>query len=630
MNLITLENVGKQYSERKLFEQATILINSEDRIGFIGINGSGKTTLLRILAGLESPDTGKVTIWGGVRVQYLPQDPQLNDELTVLEQLLDADAPQIRLLRDYEAVSARLHQSPEDEALQKRFADLTHQMDQMGGWAAEANMKAILTRLGITDFSQTVRTLSGGLYKRVALARALIAPTDLLILDEPTNHIDADTIAWLEEYLVSLPCALLMVTHDRYFLQRVANRIVEIERRQLVSYAGNYNRYLELKAERQEKLANVEGKRQTLLRRELAWAHRGAIARGTKQKARLDRVQELLEAVPDRANRKIALALTSQRLGKKVLKASGLSKAFGPLPLFKQIDFELGQGDRVGIIGPNGVGKSTLLDILAGLIPADGGVIEWGETAVIGYYDQHSHHMDDNLKVIDFIARETPVIRTKEGEEIEAAQMLEWFLFSRAQQQTQIGSLSGGEKRRLYLLNVLAHRPNVLFLDEPTNDLDIETLTVLEEFLDEFPGSVVIVSHDRYFLDRTVDFLAVLEDGRFSPRYPTPYATYQALRAQNELQNAPIVLSKTAVPPTPAAKPADRPRKLSWKEQRELEELNGRIERLEAEKEQCQTNLQSAGGDYQRLQQLSDQISQLDQELESILERWLELSERAD
>lgn len=626
MNLVTLENVKKQYSERVLLDGVDLLINAGDRIGLIGVNGSGKTTLLRIIAGLEPPDSGQVTVWGGVRIQYLPQEPQLEESLTVLEQLFAGDAAPMRLLRDYEWASRQLQQRPTDQALQAQFSALTAEMDRTAGWAAEAQVKAILTRLGVTDFAAPVGSLSGGERKRVALAQALIDPADLLILDEPTNHIDADTIAWLETYLMNTPGALLMVTHDRYFLDRVANRIVDLDRRRLVNFPGNYQRYLEQRAARDANLATAEQKRQGILRRELEWLRRGAMARTTKQKARKQRIEELQQIRYDLGEERLLMALASRRLGKQVLNVRGVSKRFGPLQLFEGVDFELVPGDRVGIIGPNGAGKSTFLDILAGHVAPDAGVVRWGETVRLGYYDQQSRGLVDGMKVIDFINARAPLVRTPDGTRVEAAQMLEWFLFPRPQQQAQIGALSGGERRRLYLLSVLVHQPNVLLLDEPTNDLDVPTLAVLESFLDRFEGVLLVVSHDRYFLDRTVDYLAVFENGRFSPRYPAPYSSYQRLRQAegetavvDEEARATAVIAQTPRP--------ERPRRRTWKEQRELEQLNRRVDALESEKSDLQQAINASGGDYVRLQQLAGRLQHVEAELDGLLERWLELSE---
>ncbi|MEZ4834485.1 MAG: ABC-F family ATP-binding cassette domain-containing protein [Caldilineaceae bacterium] len=532
MNLLTLDNVSKQYSERVLLDHVDLMINEGDRIGLIGVNGSGKSTLLRLIAGEEEPDSGSVTVWGHRRVEYLHQDPELDESATVLDQLFRSDSPQMRLLRDYEWTAAQLQKDPHDEALQARFVDLTAQMDRTGGWAAEANAKAILTQLGIEDFDAIVATLSGGQRKRVAMARALIDRADLLVLDEPTNHIDAETVAWLEEYLLTTPGALLMVTHDRYFLDRVVNRIVELDRRKLVIYSGNYSRYLEEREIHHEQLAAEEQKRRKLLKRELEWVRRAPAARATKQKARKDRVTELQKIQSDLGEDTVSLALATQRLGSKVLTAHSVTKAFGDKTVVDHVDLKLEQGDRIGILGPNGAGKSTFLNILAGKLEADGGVIEWGDTVQLGYYDQESEDLEGRKRLIEFIEEEASLIRTKDGDRIEAAQMLEWFLFPRSMQYGRIDSLSGGERRRLYLLRTLVHRPNVLLLDEPTNDLDIQTLAVLEEFLDNFGGCLIVISHDRYFLDRTVDYILPFEDGKLGKRYPTPYVTYRRLREE--------------------------------------------------------------------------------------------------
>jgi ABC transport system ATP-binding/permease protein len=602
-----------------------------DRIGLIGINGSGKTTLLRIIAGQETADEGQVTVWGGVRIRFLPQMPQLNPQATVLDQLFDSNSPQIRLLRDYEQTSHRLQTKPHDPQLQDQLAHLAGEMERTNGWAAEANVKAILTRLGITDFQAPIASLSGGQQKRVALAQGLIDPADLLILDEPTNHIDAETIDWLENYLLTVPNALLLVTHDRYFLDRVVNRIIELDRREIVSYPGNYGRYLSQRDARDERLADDEAKRQKLLKQELEWLRRAPMARGTKQKARQQRVEVLQTIGYDRSDKRVVMALAGRRLGKQVLTASGLSKSYGDLTLFHDLDFELAPDDRIGIIGPNGAGKSTLLDILAGYSQADAGQVQWGETVHLAYYDQQNRGLqtavERNLRVIDFINEEAPLILTDEGERVEAAKMLEWFLFPRPQQQARLQALSGGERRRLYLLSLLVHRPNVLLLDEPTNDLDIPTLNVLEQFLDHFAGAVVVVSHDRYFLDRTVDFLAAFENGRFSSRHPAPFSNYQRLR-QLEQTPAPIPQPPTPIPQSPTPNPQSPTPKLSWKEQRELETLNSRIEQLEKEQVAVKTAVNQAGDDYLQLQQLATRLGEMEAELEGLMERWLELSER--
>jgi ATP-binding cassette subfamily F protein uup len=416
-----------------------------------------------------------------------------------------------------------------------------------------------------------------------------------------------------------------MVTHDRYFLDRVVNRIVELDRRQLVSYAGNYTHFLEARAARHERLADAEAKRRNLLRRELEWLRRQPMARGTKQKARKQRVEEMMQIEYDSGAGRVAMALASRRLGKKVLAASALVKGFGAAPVVAGIDLHLEPGDRIGIIGPNGAGKSTLLDLLAGRLAPDAGSVEWGDTVQIGYYDQRSIELKDEMRLLEFIEAEAPLIRTKEGDRVEAAQMLEWFLFPRPMQYARIGSLSGGERRRLYLLRTLIHQPNVLLLDEPTNDLDIETLAVLEEFLDHFAGALVVVSHDRYFLDRTVDFLVNMEGGRLGPRYPSPYAVFARLHAVAET----VVAAAPQTTPAPARRKPTAAR-LTWKERRELESLEVEIAALESRKLSLLDEINQIGDNYQRLQDYSIQVTALDQALETALERWFELSAKAE
>jgi len=630
MNLLSLEAVSKQYSERLLLDKVNLAINTGDRIGLIGVNGSGKTTLLRLIAGEEAPDTGSVTLWGHVRVEFLHQEPALDDSATVLEQLFRSDSPQMQLLAAYESTSQQLERHPKDNEAQRLLLELSAQMDQGGGWAAEANAKAILTRLGIDDFDALVGTLSGGQRKRVALARALIDRADLLILDEPTNHIDAETVDWLEEYLVTTPGALLMVTHDRYFLDRVVNRIVELDRRELVLYPGNYSRYLELREERHERLAASEQKRRQFLKRELEWVRRMPMARGTKQKARKDRFAEIQKLVYDSGEERVAMALASRRLGTKVLTAKGLVKAYDGRRVVDAVDFHLEPGDRLGILGPNGAGKSTFLEILAGKLAADAGTLVWGETVQVGYYDQNADDFEERKRLLEFIEEEAPLIRTKEGERVEAAQMLEWFLFPRGMQWGRISSLSGGERRRLYLLRTLIHQPNVLLLDEPTNDLDVQTLAVLEEFLDHFAGCLIVISHDRYFLDRTVDFILPFENGKLGKRYPAPYESYRRLR-EEEMQGQKAEKEEVRFfGKSRTSENRTSGKKLTWNEQRELAELEARIAAEEDEQAALQAAINRGGEEYTRIQALADQLRQVEKSLEDAFERWAELAERAE
>lgn len=500
MNLLTAESLTKSYGIKFLFRDISLGVEEGQKIGIIGVNGTGKSTLLRILAGMEQPDQGRIVTNNALQLEYLPQEPDFDDEATVLQQVFKGNSPLMQLLRDYETALERMNQDSSKVDYQNTLLQLGQKMDSLNGWQIESEAKAILTKLGITQFDIAVGTLSGGQRKRVALASALIQPSNLLILDEPTNHIDNEMVDWLEHYLNKRKGALLMVTHDRYFLDRVVNRMFELDRGKLYSYPGNYSRYLELKAERDEQEEASERKRQNTLRNELAWIRRGAKARTTKQKARIDRFDQLQGDKPEEKTGKVDISAGAARLGKKVIECSHLHKTYPNRgTVIDDFSIILSKFDRIGIIGPNGSGKSTLLNILAGRIQADQGKIEWGSTVKIGYFAQECREFEPQIKVIDVIKQVAEVITTADGGVITASQMLERFLFSPAQQWTPVEKLSGGEKRRLYLLQILMDSPNVLLLDEPTNDLDIQTLGILEEYLEDFPGVVITVSHDRFF-----------------------------------------------------------------------------------------------------------------------------------
>ncbi|MDF2673182.1 MAG: transporter, partial [Clostridiales bacterium] len=505
MNLLTAENILKSYSEKILLNNISIGINEGDKIGVIGINGTGKTTLLKIISGLEQPDEGKITKGNSVTIEYLPQNPDFDMDITVLQQVFKGDSAVIKLIREYEEAINNPNTSSD------RIIKLNYNMDTANAWGIESEAKSILTKLGISDFNARIGTLSGGQKKRIALAGALINPSDLLILDEPTNHLDDETIDWLEQYLNRRKGALLMVTHDRYFLDRIVNEIYELDRGNIYAYKGNYSDFLEKKLEREDLEAASENKRQSLYRKELAWIKRGAKARSTKQKARIERFEKLEQAAVDINGDKLEIASGSSRLGKKVVELEHINKAFDGETLIKDFSYIVERDDRIGIVGPNGIGKSTLLNIISGKLKADNGIIEVGETVKIGMYAQENYHMDDELRVIEYIKDGAEYITTLDGYRISASQMLERFLFSPGTQWTPIGKLSGGEKRRLYLLRVLMEAPNVLLLDEPTNDLDIETLTILEDYIDSFQGAVITVSHDRYFLDKLAEKIFYFE-----------------------------------------------------------------------------------------------------------------------
>ena len=630
MIILSLESIAKQFAEHPLLDGITFALEAGERVGVVGVNGSGKTTLLRIAAGAETPDGGRISRARDLRLAYLPQNPALDGQLTVIEHIFRGDTPEMQLLRDYERAAEALAHAPDDAVLQEHVAALVARMDGAGAWGLENDARAILSRLGIADLTgQRIAELSGGQRKRVAMAAALVAPADLLILDEPTNHIDVATVAWLETFLMRTTAALLLVTHDRYFLDRVVGRVVELEGGKLYSYPGNYGRFLELKAERATQQAVDEARRQTILKKELAWLRRGARARTTKQQARIDRIAALQEAAPEAARGEPELSSVSRRLGKRVIELKGVGKGYAGRTLIRDLSLTIAPLDRLGIIGPNGSGKTTLLNLIAGRAQPDAGAIDVGATVHIAYYDQESAGLDESQRVIDYIREGAELVRTAEGSLVSAAQMLERFLFPPTAHYTPIARLSGGERRRLYLLRTLMAAPNVLLLDEPTNDLDIQTLAILEDYLDDFAGALIVVSHDRYFLDRTAEHLLAFEGDSRVVEYPGSYSYYAEVAAERATE-AIAAAERPKPKPAPPAAPA-RPRKLNFKEQRELHELEGRVASLEA----TQANLAervnaAAGGDYQELLRLTAELERVGKELEAAVERWAELAEIAE
>ncbi|UJB69456.1 ABC-F family ATP-binding cassette domain-containing protein [Acaryochloris sp. 'Moss Beach'] len=639
MSIVTLQSIRKDFGIKEILRDASFSIEPDDKIGLIGVNGSGKSTVLKMIAGMESIDGGKRQVNSGATIVYLPQQPELDDELTVLDQVFNDSNEQMQLVRTYEDLSHQMSQveGAELENLMAKLAGISAQMETTGAWELETKAKIILSKLGITDFEARVGDLSGGYRKRIALATALLSEPDLLLMDEPTNHLDAESVEWLQSYLKRYRGALLLITHDRYFLDQVTNRILEIDRGDLYTFSGNYSYYLEKKALAETATAKSQRKHQGILRRELEWLKRGPKARSTKQQARIDRIHNMQDQTFKEAQGKVDIDTPGRRIGKKVIELAQISKSYGDRTLIQDFSYEFSPEDRIGIIGGNGTGKSTLMNIMTGRVEPDAGQVEIGRTIHIGYFDQHSDDLvaasNQDQRVIDYVKEVGEFIQTADGSQISASQMLERFLFPGNQQYAPIHKLSGGEKRRLFLLRVLMSAPNVLILDEPTNDLDVQTLAVLEDYLENFNGCVVVVSHDRYFLDRTVDYIFALEDAQVR-RYPGNYSIYldirQAEASKAELNQPAKVKEAEVTPEAPVNEPQDsaRSRRLSNYERREFANLEDKIPELETKKAKLETTLYgSPPNDLSEVQQLSDQLATLEAEIETATERWMELAE---
>ena len=613
MNLITLENINKTYSEKVLLKDVNLNINDGDKIGLIGLNGAGKSTLLKILTGRDEFFDGKITKGKNIRIEYLAQDTAYDNNSTVLEQIFKGDTPEMKLLMEYEDLLDKVLLNP---SLNDRLIQLQSKIDTMNLWDLESDAKTILTKLGITDFNQKMSELSGGQKKRVFLASSLITPCELLVLDEPTNHLDSDSIEWLEEYLNNRKGALIMITHDRYFLDRVTNKIIELDRGSLYQYEGNYSDFLEKKAERLQVEAAQEEKRQKLILKELKWVRRGAKARTTKQKARLQRFDELVNTETVSVNTDIEMPFIGRRLGKKIIEIDNLSKSFGEKSLIKDLNYIFSKNDRIGIIGKNGVGKTTLINMITGAIKPDSGTIEIGDTVSIGTFSQDNTHMDLNQRAIDYIKEGGENIPTEDGYTITASQLAERFLFDGTLQYTPIEKLSGGERRRLHLLRILMESPNVLILDEPTNDLDIETLKILEDFLDEFIGVVIIVSHDRYFLDRLCNKIFSYEGNGLIKQYVgnySDYLIYKEYEKSNESLTTSNENDKKQLDKSYKSK--DNRPKFTFKEQKEFEEIYDIIEKIEHKITDIENKMNKNATNYGALNELMQEKEQLEEEL---------------
>ncbi|BAY18411.1 ABC transporter-like protein [Anabaenopsis circularis NIES-21] len=639
MSIITLQSIKKDFGIKEILKDANFSIDANDKVGLIGTNGSGKSTLLKMIAGLEPVDSGQIITSSGAKIIYLPQQPDLDENRTVLEQVFADSGEQMKLVREYEELSDKLAHDPEDTQLMSRLSTIMQRMDATGAWELETNAKIILTKLGIADFDAPIATLSGGYRKRIALATALLSEPDVLLMDEPTNHLDALSVEWLQSYLNRFRGALLLITHDRYFLDKVTNRIIEIDRGDIYTYTGNYSYYLEKKALAEESAASTQRKHQGVLRRELEWLKRGPKARSTKQKARIQRVQAMRETEFKQGLGKVDISTVSRRIGKKVIDLKNISKAYNDKTLIKDFTYEFSPEDRIGIIGGNGAGKSTLMNIITGRVQPDAGNVEIGGTIHIGYFDQHSEELltalNEDQRVIDYIKEEGEFVQIADGTKITASQMLERFLFPGNQQYAPIHKLSGGEKRRLFLLRILISAPNVLILDEPTNDLDVQTLAVLEDYLEDFSGSVIAVSHDRYFLDRTVDTIFALEEGGNLRQYPGNYSVYldykkaeEAAQQETAKNNDKPKNSEVQSATQPKDSESKKRRRLSNWQKREFEQLEAKISQLEAEKAEAETAMNKVSpGNYSQVQKLYEQVETLKKAIDTATERWLELAE---
>ncbi|HAQ6386770.1 TPA: ABC-F family ATP-binding cassette domain-containing protein [Enterococcus faecium] len=620
---LKVTDLKKTYGEKDLFDQISFLVHEKDRIGLIGTNGTGKTSLLNIIAGIDSSDGDRQTVFypTDYRIGYLSQAAEFSDELTVLQAVFQGNSPLIQTVRAYEEALIELGENGEDPDVQKRYAKAEEQMNKEDAWTTDTNAKIILQKLGISELDKKISTLSGGQKKRVSLAQVLIDEPDLLLLDEPTNHLDYEAIEWLENYLKQYRGALLMVTHDRYFLDRVANRIFELSFGKLYEYKGNYEAYVLEKAERDRVEVEQEEKRKRLYKQELAWMRAGVQARGTKQQARINRFEDLKENLYQ-VNQEddLELNLATQRLGKKVLEIKDGSYRINDQTLLEHLDLLIQSRERLGITGKNGAGKSTLLNILAGRIPLDSGTMSIGETVHLAYYTQENEEMAPDKRMIAYLQEAAEEAKTADGSQIGVAELLERFLFPRFMHGTLIGKLSGGEKRRLFLLKLLIQQPNVLLLDEPTNELDIATLTILEDYFRSFPGAVITVSHDRYFLDKVADKLLVFQGNGKQELYYGNMSSY--LLKQKETQQP----AEKAKPKIQSKEPAEK-KKLSYMEQKEWETIEDEIAELEEKISLLQEEMNHQGDNFTRLQELQNDVSETEAQLEEKMARWEYLSE---
>lgn len=627
--ILSAENLGHSYGVRTLFKNISFNIEEGDKIGVIGVNGTGKSTLLRDIATGE-PGEGKITKNGTCVIEYLPQDPAFDPDVTVLEQVFRGESPQLDIVRRYEEAVQQAAAEPENKAARQKLLALQQEMDSKFAWQMESEAKAVLDKLGVTDLQQPMKELSGGQRKRVALAGVLVRPSDLLILDEPTNHMDNETVSWLEEVLQKRKGALLMVTHDRYFFDRVVNRTLEIDGGEGYLYTGNYSLFLQKREERRIAAAGAAQRLRNVYRRELAWISRGAEARRTKSKERIERFNELKKEVNNiKTEQQLEISSVGSRLGKTIIECEHIGLDYGGKTYIDDFNYVLLRNDRIGIVGPNGCGKSSLMDIIAGRLAPTRGTVKVGQTVKIGYFAQHSEFKDADCRVLEYIKNVSDYIETADGTRITAAQMLERFLFPPELQWVPVSKLSGGEKRRLYLLSVLMSAPNVLILDEPTNDLDIPTLSVLEDYLDTFNGAVIAVSHDRYFLDRFAGKIFAFMGGGEVRQFIGDYSRYEQARAEAQNLARQQERAQSMVKPQQREEKQRAP-KMTYKERMEYEQIEQVIAQAEAELKMTEMEINACGTDFVKLTELTAKQQELTQRISDLTDRWAYLEELAE
>ncbi|MBW1605555.1 ABC-F family ATP-binding cassette domain-containing protein [Lactobacillus sp. Sy-1] len=631
MQTLRAENLTKTYGEKTLFKSLNFIINEHDRIGLIGTNGSGKTSLLNVLSGVDTDSSGEIITSKSYTIGYLRQHPELDEDRTVLDAVFSGSQAVFETIRHYEEVLDRYSFNPEDPKVQKQYMDAEAKMNEEDAWNAESDVKTILTQLKITDMQQTIASLSGGQKRRVALAQVLIQSPDLLLLDEPTNHLDFDSIEWLQEYLAKYKGSLLLVTHDRYFLDRVVNNIWELSFGKLYSYQGNYQDYVQQKAARVDQAVNAEHKQQRLYKQELAWMKKGAKARSTKQQARINRFNDIKSNINHlQLDQDVDISLGQQRLGKKVINIEHADLKLGDKLILNDFNMLVQGNERIGISGENGAGKSTLLNVIAGRVPLDSGTVTIGETVKLAYYTQQTEPIPGDKRVINYLSDVGQHVTDNQGNDLSITELLEQFLFPRFMHGTLIRKLSGGEKRRLYLLKLLMQQPNVLLLDEPTNDLDIGTLTVLEDYIEHFNGTVITVSHDRYFLDKTATRLLFFDgNGRIEEHFGrfTDYLAQRnaATKQSNKRSDQATKAAAAEAKPTKAAKV-----KLTYAEKIEYGKIETEIEKLDEQRESIEQAMADNSDNFEKLAKLQKQLNQVQAESDAKMDRWEYLSQYAD